>query len=162
MAVDARRELTFRRLEAGERRPIVEVFEGMSASSRRARFHGAKPRLTETDLESLASVGCCGREAVAAIERSSGKAIGIARYVVDKDGVAEVAYEVTDEWRGRGVGRRLIVELARLAHAHGIDRLRALVEPGNRPALALLDHIGHAAGREYDAGELELTVALRA
>jgi GNAT superfamily N-acetyltransferase len=162
MADDLRRELTFRRLREGERRPILEVFDAMSASSRRARFHGAKPRLTETDVERLAAVGCCGREAVAAIERTSGKAVGIARYVVDDDGVAEVAYEVTDEWQGRGVGRRLIVELARLAHAQGIDRLRGLFEAGNRPALALLDHIGHPAGQDYDAGELELAVTLRA
>ena len=162
MTSNLRRELTFRRLHAGERRPILDVFEGMSDRSRSARFHGAKPRLSESDLDNLADVGHDGREAVAAVELATGRAIGIARYVVDEDGVAEVAYAVADAWQGRGVGRRLIVELARLADARGIERLRGLVDPGNRPALALLDHIGRDPERDYDEGELELTVAIRA
>ena len=162
MAAALARELTLRRLRAGERRPILDVFEAMSDRSRNTRFHGAKSRLTEHDLDQLAAVGCCGREAVVAVERETGKAIGIARYVVDSSGVAEVAYAVADDWQGRGVGRRLIVELARLADARGVRRFRGLVGAGNRPALALLDHIGEAARREYDAGQLEVTVAIRA
>lgn len=162
MAVDVTRELTFRRLHAGERNAVLEVFEGMSDRSRRARFHGTKPRLDERDLERLADVGRGGREAVVAIERETGRAVGIARYVVDAEGVAEVAYAVADEWQGHGVGRRLIVELGRLAHASGVDRLRGLFEAGNRPAVALLDHIGNVARRAYEGGSMEVTVDIRA
>jgi acetyltransferase len=163
MAVDSA-QLIFRRLRAGERRPIVDVFEGMSDRSRRLRFHGSKPRLTERELSELAAVGGCGREAVIATERATGRVVGIARYVVDSDddGVAEVAYAVADDWQGRGVGRRLVVELGRLADARGINRLRGLVDAGNRPALALLTHIGRVVERAYDAGELEVVVAIRA
>ncbi len=163
MAVaDLAEELTFRRLRGGERRAILDIFAGMSERSRGLRFHGAKPRLTERDLEQLESVGCCGREAVVAIERATGRAIGIARYVVGAEDVAEVAYAVVDDWQGRGVGRRLIVELGRLADSHGIARLRGVVDAGNRPALGLLDHIGNAVRREYEGGSLEVTVAIRA
>jgi acetyltransferase len=154
--------LTYRPLRAGERRPVLEVFEGLSDRSKRSRFLGAKPRLLESDLRYLVDVGCCGREAVIAIDRATGRAVGIARYVVDEDGVAEVAYAVADDWQGCGVGRRLIVELGRLANARGIDRLRGLVDAGNRPALALLQHIGHVVRRGYDGAGLEVTVALRA
>ena len=162
MAAALARELTFRRQRAGERRLILDVFEAMSERSRNARFYGAKSRLTEAELEQLAAVGCCGREAVVAVECATGRAIGIARYVVDSEGVAEVAYAVADDWQGRGVGRRLILELARLADARGLRRFRGLIGAGNRPALALLDHVGEAARREYDAGELEVTVEIRA
>ena len=162
MSIDVRRELEFRRLGEGERRPIVEVFQGMSDRSRIKRFHGTKPELTENDLEQLATVGCCGREAVVAIERATGRAIGIARYVVDDDDVAEVAYAVADDWQGRGVGRRLIVELGRLADVKGVRRLRGLVLAGNTPALALLDHIGNVVTRDYEHGALEVTVSIRA
>jgi acetyltransferase len=162
MGVDLTRALTFRRLRAGERRPILQLFESMSDRSRASRFHGAKRELSEGDLEQLAAVGCCGREAVVATDRATGRAVGLARYVVDHEGVAEVAYAVADDWQGRGVGRRLIVELARLADARGIDRFRALVASGNRPAIALLDHVGESARRAYDGPELEMTVAIRA
>jgi GNAT superfamily N-acetyltransferase len=161
---DQTRALTFRRLHRGERAAVLEVFNGLSERSRALRFHAAKPQLSERELDDLSFVGRCGREAVVAIDEISGRVVGIARYVADAtiDGEAEVAYAVVDDWQGRGVGRRLIVELGRLADRHGIDRLRGLVATGNAPALALLHHIGQVVRRTYEGGALEVVVAIRA
>jgi GNAT superfamily N-acetyltransferase len=164
MAGATQSQLVYRRLENGERDPVLEVFDGLSERSRALRFHGGKPRLTEADLESLADVGSCGREAVVAVEPDTGRVVGIARYVVDVDdaSAAEVAYAVVDDWQGRGVGRRLIVELGRRADACGIARLRGLVVSGNTAAVSLLTHIGNVESRAYDGGALEVEVAIRA
>jgi len=163
MESDAARRLVFRTLQRDERGAVQDVFDGLSARSRTLRFHGAKPHLTERDLAALTDVGCCGRHAVVAVDRESGRAVGIARYVADgTNGVeAEVAYAVADEWQARGVGRRLIVELARIADSKGVARFRGLVSGGNARSLALLDYIGSFVERGYEDGAFRVVVAIR-
>jgi RimJ/RimL family protein N-acetyltransferase len=154
--------LTIRRLADGERRPVLQVFEGLSERSRRLRFLGPKPVLGERDVEQLVDVGCCGRQAVAAIDQASGEAIGIARYVqlgADRQ-TAEVAFEVVDAWQGRGVGRLLVDALADVAAEEGIRRLHATVAPDNRAALALMRRLGRVEWTSFVDGAYEVVVAL--
>lgn len=108
-------------------------------------------------------VGCCGREAVTAVEIASGRAIGIARFVRDADEpeAAEVAFAVVDDWQGRGVGRALVSELVALARDEGIERFRASVASGNEPALALLRGAGTVDSSRFVDGAYEVVVALR-
>jgi RimJ/RimL family protein N-acetyltransferase len=158
IATDA---LRVRRLAGGERRPVLQVFEGLSERSRRRRFLGAKPRLREQDLERLVDVGCCGREAVVASDPGTGRAIGIARYVRTGADTAEVAFEVVDAWQRRGVGRMLARELAAVAAEHGIRRLSASVAVDNPAALALMKRLGHVEWTAYEGGAYEVVVALQ-
>jgi GNAT superfamily N-acetyltransferase len=151
-----------RPLRPGERAPVLAVFAGLSERSRRLRFLGAKPRLPERDVEALVDVGCCGREAVVAVEQEDGRAVGIARFVREAHAPdAEVAFEVVDAWQGRGVGRRLAAEVAALARSQGILRLRATVALGNTPALALLRGLGDPVSTRLDGDAIEIVVRLR-
>jgi len=134
----------------------------MSERSRRLRYHGPKPRLREAEIEQFVDVGCCGREAVAAIDVVSGAVVGTARFVRDLDdsASAEVAFEVVDSCQGRGIGRRLVAELTSLARREGIERFRAVVAPGNAPAIALVRSAGRLASSSFADGVLELVVEL--
>ena len=153
--------ILLRPLRYGERNAVLEVFAGLSERSRRLRFLGSKPRLLESDVAYLADVGCCGREAVVAIDQGSGRTIGIARFVRDEGSPeAEIAFEVVDEWQGRGLGKRLVEELGQLAREQGILRLRALIAHGNRPAFALVRGLGEELVRRYEGGDVELVVRL--
>jgi RimJ/RimL family protein N-acetyltransferase len=152
--------LPIRRLSSGELRPVLQVFEGLSERSRRLRFLGPKPRLGESELAQLVDVGCCGREAVVAADPLTGDAVGIARYVRTGADTAEVAFEVTDDWQGRGVGRRLALELAAVAAADGIRRLSASIAVDNPAALAVMKRLGHVEWTAYDGGAYEVVVAL--
>jgi GNAT superfamily N-acetyltransferase len=150
-----------RPLRSGERRPVLEVFEGLSERSRRLRFLGSKPRLLERDLAHLADVGCCGREAVTATDPESGRTVGIARFVRDADAPeAEIAFEVVDDWQGRGLGRALLRALRALALEEGILRFRALIAFGNAPAFALVRGLGDELARRYEDGNVEVVVRL--
>jgi RimJ/RimL family protein N-acetyltransferase len=154
--------VSLRRLGRGERRPVLEVFDGMSPRSRLRRFHSPKPRLRDEELDQLVDVGCCGREAVAAVEVATGRAIGIARFVRDvaDRSTAEVAFEVVDEWQGRGVGRRLMRELSALARRQGVARVRADVAAGNEPAFALLRGAGDVVSTTSEDGVFDVLVEL--
>jgi RimJ/RimL family protein N-acetyltransferase len=153
--------LSYRPLRAGERRPVLEVFDGLSDRSKRSRFLGAKPRLLESDLRYLVDVGCCGREAVVAHDAETGQFVGLARFV--KDGgapEAEVAFEVVDAWQGHGIGRRLLTELAEKARRQGILRLRAVTTHDNRASIALMRGVGEILAERRRGPELELVVRL--
>ena len=153
--------IALRRLRAGERTPVLEVFAGLSERSRRLRFLGMKPRLPERDLDYLVDVGSAGREAVAAVDQETGLTVAIARFVRDADAPeAEIAFEVVDAWQGRGVGRDLLAELKTLALSQGILRFRALVAHGNMPAFALLHGLGELLSRRYEDGAVELVVRI--
>ena len=150
------------RLHGGDRASVLEVFDGMSERSRRLRFHGPKPRLREAEIDTLVDVGCCGREAVAAVDLVTGAVVGTARFVRDADDPlsAEVAFEVVDHCQGHGIGQRLVAELSGLARREGIERFHASVVPGNEPALALLRGAGRTARSNYSDGAYELVIEL--
>ncbi|HJU48447.1 MAG TPA: GNAT family N-acetyltransferase, partial [Gaiellaceae bacterium] len=130
-----------RRLRRGERRPVLEVFAGLSERSRGLRFLGPKPRLGERELATLVDVGA-ERQAVVAIERSTGRTVGVARFAPDGDGTAEVAFAVVDAWQGRGVGRLLADELREVGLGVGLTHFTATVAAGNAAAAALLRRLG--------------------
>jgi GNAT superfamily N-acetyltransferase len=153
--------IALRPLQGGDRLTVLEVFEGLSTRSRNLRFLGAKPRLNERDLELLVDVGGSDRDAVVAVDQETGRSIGIARFVRDPDSPeAEIAFEVVDEWHGRGVGRRLGDELARLARSQGILRLRASVDRSNAPALAVVRGLGTLLVTRSEGSVVELVVRL--
>ena len=154
--------IVVRPLRYGERSVVERVFAGLSERSRRLRFLGAKPVLRPHEVELLADVGCCGREAIVASERHSGDPVGIARYVRESDEPSgEIAFAVVDAWQRRGIGRMLAQELARVAVQNGIQRFRATVAAENAAALSLLTHLGPVERRVWDGAALELTIRLR-
>jgi RimJ/RimL family protein N-acetyltransferase len=134
----------------------------MSERSRRLRFHGPKPTLRESEIDRLVDVGCCGREAVAAVDLVTDAVVGTARFVrhEDEPSSAEVAFEVVDACQGRGVGQKLLSELVTLARGEGIERFHAAVVPGNEPALTLLRRSGRLVGSAYAGGVHELEIEL--
>lgn len=154
-------EIALTPLRGGDRRTVLEVFEGLSVRSRYLRFLGAKPRLNARDLDLLVDVGCCGREAVVAVDQETGHSVGIARFVRDADAPeAEIAFEVVDEWHGHGIGRRLAHELATLARSQGILRLRASVDRSNAAALAVVRGLGEVLATRSEGSVVELVVRL--
>jgi GNAT superfamily N-acetyltransferase len=153
--------IVLRPLARGERKPVLEVFAGLSERSRRLRFLGAKPRLLERDVEALVDVGCRGREAVVAVEPASGRTVGIARFVRDAAAPeAEIAFEVVDDRQGRGIGGQLVRELRALAREQGILRFRALVARENRAAVALVRGLGEVLVERPEGPDVELVVRL--
>jgi len=74
---------------------------------------------------------------------------------------AEVAVEVADSHHRRGVGARLVGELARVAADHGITHLMATVLADNRPALALVRASGRDVVTTADGPYVDVVVSLR-
>ena len=147
-----------RPLRNGDADTVAAVFDRLGERSRRARFHGPKPRLTESDLKQLASIDA-NRHALVAYVAGDARPVAIARLVRDGDS-AEIAFEVADELQWRGIGTALTGELIADARAAGIKEITALVASDNPAALALLRRILDALEIRFEGAELVVRAAL--
>jgi L-amino acid N-acyltransferase YncA len=151
-----------RSLASGEAALVQQVFDGLGDESRRQRFAGAKPRLSERDLELLSTVDAGNHETLVALEPETGLAVAEARIVRDRTDarVGEVAFAVADTWQNRRLGTYLAKLLARRARELGMRRLRATILADNTRSKALFHGMGRVVGRRYEQGAVELEIAL--
>src|SRR5262249_30140458 len=85
------------------------------------------------------------------------RVVAVANYVRLRDpAVAEAAFAVADEYQRRGIGTRLVEQLARRAAEHGIERLLAEVLAENRTMLGVFEGLGFELSRELAGGEVEI------
>src|SRR5450755_4263580 len=133
---------------------IKAFYDGLSPQSRYFRFHG----LGRTDMVARADAEASGVDRLALIGRRDGRVVAAACYAgLREPGVAEVAFAVADDEQRRGIGMRMLEQLAALAADRGIHRFDAEVMADNRPMLGVFAHAGFAVRRE---GFGELTVWL--
>ena len=133
------RRLTVRPLRHGDVETVEAVFARLGERSRRLRFNGAKPRLSDAELAHLATVDLARHVLVAYLEGDDDP-VGIARLV--RDGAsAELAFEVADEHQRLGIGLVLTEELLADARAAGITEVTSLVAAENTAALGLLRRV---------------------
>jgi RimJ/RimL family protein N-acetyltransferase len=154
--------VVIRTLCSGEAPVVREIFERMSEQSRRQRFVGPKPRLSEKDLGLLASVDHENHVGVVAFDAHTGQAVGEAHLVRDSnDGaVGDVAFGVVDAWQDRRLGTCLAERLARRAAELGISRVRATLFSENIRSNALLRRLGSVVDTRLEGAALELLIAL--
>jgi [ribosomal protein S5]-alanine N-acetyltransferase len=78
------------------------------------------------------------------------------------DGVAEIGYYVTPEYRGRGVATEMVVGFLDWLASTGVRRVRASVGPDNTASLAIVRRCGfEQVGERWDEEDgLELVLEL--
>ena len=150
--------VTIRPLRDGDTSTMAELFERLGSRSREKRFCGAKPRLSDNELTALARVDSERHVLVGYVDGDSQPA-GMARLV--RDGAsAEIAFEVADDYQGRGIGSVLARELASDARAAGIRELVATVCGDNPPVVSLLKKVAESLQVSWHGREREFVVGL--
>ncbi len=150
-----------RPLEPSDRAGVAALFTRLSPESRRRRFLGPKPRLSERELTYLTSVDHRWHEALAAVDRRDGSIVGVARYaqVPERPGAADAAVAVADDVQGLGIGTVLIRCLMSRARVNGFSVITASTLWDNRPARALVRRLGFQA-RSSSGSVIELELEL--
>jgi acyl-CoA synthetase (NDP forming)/GNAT superfamily N-acetyltransferase len=134
---------------------IKAFYDGLSPESRYPRFHG----FGRTDIAALADAEATGVDRLALIARHDGRVVAAAGYEgLREPGVAEVAFAVADEHRHRGIGTRLIEQLAAIAADRGIHRFDAEVVAGNGSMLGVFEHARFAVRRRGSQGEVTVSL----
>ena len=126
------RRLRITDLEPGDTATVLEIFNGMSETSRFRRFHTGQPAMAPRMMRRLADVdpGCH----VAHVALLDGRPVGLVRWIrfPGQPDVADLAVEVVDDAHGRGVGRALVRRAAASASAAGITDFLADIAVSNR------------------------------
>lgn len=143
-------------------REFVNALSRQTAYQRLLSARGLSPeeirRFTEIDVERefalIATIGVPGAE----------REIGVARYVKEPGSdAAEFAIVLSDEWQGRGLGRRLLADLIAAAKQRGVRRLFGTTLSENKAMLALAQSLGFAVATDRDVAAIaNLTLNLGA
>jgi RimJ/RimL family protein N-acetyltransferase/predicted CoA-binding protein len=152
--------LRLRAPESTDAGALGAFFAGLSKASLYQRFHGLRavdaalvePLLEPDWVERGALLGTLGDRVVA-----------VANFVRLRDpAVAEAAFVVADDLQGRGLGTRLLEQLAARAAAVGVHRFVATVLADNRRMLDVFTGAGFEVVRELDRGEVEVRFPIAA
>ncbi len=141
---------------------LLAFFAALSPESRYQRFHGfphldaalIRPTLDPDWTERGALLGT-----VAADDCERVVALGSYVRLRDRDS-AEAAFAVADDFRGRGVGTRLLEQLAERAAEAGIRRFIAEVLSENGPMLRVFRDAGFEIARHASGGAVEVELQL--
>ena len=137
---------------------LLSFFSGLSERSRYLRFHGI-PSLRPELVEPLLEPDWEERGALLGTFTNDGRdeVVAVANYVRLRDpALAEAAFAVADAYQRRGVGTRLLEQLARRAAGVGVERFLAEVMADNRDMLGVFEAAGFELTRELLGGEVEV------
>jgi acetate---CoA ligase (ADP-forming) len=137
---------------------LLEFFSNLSEHSRYLRFHGFPvlgPKLVEPVLAPD------WHERGALLGSLDGRIVVVANWVRLRDPrAAEIAFAVGDEFQRRGIGTRLLEQLAARAAEAGIEELVAEVLHENDTMLRVFRNAGFAVTRAGEGGELEIRLTI--
>src|SRR2546423_6542689 len=152
-------DLIIRALRTGDGTTVLAVFERLGDDSRRARFNGPKPCLSEAEVAQLARMDASHFALVAWVPGDP-QPVAIARLARTSRGSAEIAFAVADEYQQHGIGAALAAELVADARLAGITEITALTSPDNPAALALVRRIARVVDVRFEGPELSIRAAI--
>jgi acetate---CoA ligase (ADP-forming) len=143
---------------ASDAAELLEFFRSLSDRSLYLRFHG-HPSVDERLVKPVLDPDWLERGALVGTHR--GQTVALANYVRLRDPRrAEVAFAVHDEFQRRGIGTRLLEQLAELARSAGIEEFVAEVMGENMAMLGVFADAGFAVTRTSAAGVTEVRLGL--
>ena len=118
------------------------------------RFFAPLRRLSDSDVHRFTHVDYVDRVALVVTMRE--EIIGIGRFDRIDGRSAEVAFNISDHYQGKGIGSVLLEHLAAIARDLGIARFTAEVLPQNRKMLAVFSDAGYEVTRRVEDGVVEV------
>ncbi len=150
--------VVIRPIGADDRAALDAFHEGLSSRTVYLRFFGVHPHLTEADLDFFTGVD--HEQRVALVACAADAVVAVGRFDVVGDGSAEVAFVVTDEMQGRGLGGLLLERLVDIGRSLGVERFVADVLPGNVRMLEMFRHSGHEVTQTHVDDVIQVSVLL--
>jgi acetate---CoA ligase (ADP-forming) len=137
--------------------PVAEFFDSLSDRSRYLRLHGTSHH-TEELVRAHVEADGVDRAALIATLTDGGRpaVVAVASYDRLRDPAeAEVAVAVADEHQGRGIGTRMIEQLAAIGRRSGIRTFVGDVLPEDGPMVRVFDDMGFEVSRASRPGQVE-------
>jgi acetyl coenzyme A synthetase (ADP forming)-like protein len=152
------RTLRLRTPTAEDREGLIDFYKTLSRQSLYYRFHGF-PSLDHRLVDPVLASDWTNTGALlgSAAESGEDRIVALANYVRLRDPRrAEFAVSVADSHHGRGIGTRLLEQLAERAAAEGIEYFIGEVMAENREMIQVFEGIGFEVSRIASGGEVEM------
>ena len=147
-----------------DRDALIRFFGGLSERSLYLRFHG-RPTIDERLVDPVLDPDWAERGALigSVVDSGEDRVVALANYVRLRDpSTAEVAFAVADAYQARGIGTRLVEQLAARAASHGIERFVGEVMADNSAMIGVFERVGFEVARTLSGGEVEMTFPIAA
>ncbi|MFO7495516.1 MAG: GNAT family N-acetyltransferase [Desulfobacterales bacterium] len=153
-------EITIRPSKPVDERRIQEHFYTLDKADVISRFFHEKTSFLRGDVESMYAIDYVNDLAIVALvgEFGFGKVVAVGEYLLDPAAnLAEVAFSVSREYQGKGLGRVLILKLAEAARENGISGLVAYTSPQNQGMIRLFNYLPYQIKTIFDGDMLVLS-----
>jgi acyl-CoA hydrolase/L-amino acid N-acyltransferase YncA len=153
-------EVVIRPAKPVDERRIQEHYYSLPKEDVVSRFFGQKTIFARKDVEIRSQIDYVNSLTLVAVvgEFGFGKVIGVAESMRLKDeNFSEVAFSISPEYQGKGLGRLFLQKLADAARESGVAGLIAYTFPTNTGMIALFKTLPYQVKKQLEDGELVLT-----
>ncbi|HSO21151.1 MAG TPA: GNAT family N-acetyltransferase, partial [Desulfosarcina sp.] len=152
-------EITIRPSKPVDERRIQEHYYSLDRQDVQLRFFHDKISFDRSDVETRSQIDYIKDLTLVAVvgEFGFGKVVGVGEYLLLVDSnIAEVAFSISKEYQGKGLGKLFIRKLARAARDNGISGLVAYTAPQNKAMIALFKTLPYKVKTSFDGDSLML------
>ncbi len=153
-------EITIRPAKPVDERRIQEHYYSLPKEDVVSRFFGQKTIFARKDVEIRSQIDYVNSLTLVAVvgEFGFGQIVGVAESMRLKTiNMAEVAFSISPEYQGKGLGKLFLHKLASAARESGIAGLIAYTFPSNQAMINLFRTLPYKVKKQLEDGELVLT-----
>jgi GNAT superfamily N-acetyltransferase len=152
--------LTIRPAKAVDQRRIQEHYYALDRKDVVSRFFHEKTAFLKNEIEGVSIVDYIKDLTLVALVGEIGfqRVVAVGVYLFEEaNNIAEIAFSVSKDWQGRGLGRILLNKLVGAAIENGIRGLVAFTTPTNTGMVRLFGSLPYKVRSTQEADLLTLT-----
>lgn len=153
-------EITIRPAKPVDERRIQEHYYSLPKEDVVSRFFGQKTIFARKDVEIRSQIDYVNSLSLVALvgEFGFGRIVGVAESMrLTSGNMAEIAFSISPEYQGKGLGRLFLHKLASNARESGIAGLLAYTFPSNQAMINLFRTLPYKVTKQLEDGELLLS-----
>ncbi|MCP4692366.1 MAG: GNAT family N-acetyltransferase, partial [Desulfobacterales bacterium] len=143
-----------------DKRRIQEHFYTLDKDDVVSRFFHEKTEFLQEEAEGVSQVDYVKDLTMLAVigEMGFGQVVAVGEYLLDQaSNMAEVAFSVSKEYQGKGLGKILMRKLAEAARENGVSGLIAITAPDNQAMMRLFQTLPYKISSHLDRDAIELS-----
>jgi acyl-CoA hydrolase/GNAT superfamily N-acetyltransferase len=143
-----------------DERRIQEHYYALDKQDIFSRFFHEKSSFGHSDLETMSQIDYIKDMTLIGVigEAGFGRVVAVGEYLLLFDSnMAEVAFSVSKDFQGKGLGRIFLRKLAESARENGISGLIAYTSPKNRAMIGLFKTLPYKVKTSFDGEALSLS-----
>ncbi len=148
-----------RPLNPSDERRLQEFFYSHTKETIRMRYNYIPQSMTREKSCDLVSVDQTKDVALTIVQQEGAKtrieAVG-RYYLYEQANACEVAFVTRENNQGKGMAKRLLLEMVKIAKIRGLVKVFAMVKSNNKPMIAVFENNGFKRTINPEPGEIEL------